>query len=106
MLKLFGGSQKLSNMLLHQKGPLCSLGLGGEHHRGEFNKTLTFVKASTSRHKGSYTQEGAFEIEERLTRKKPQQAKSYPRMHQLFTIVEDMGTTRQDYIKGIKLNLV
>lgn len=32
MIKLLGGTQKLSNILLNQKSFLCKLGLGGEHH--------------------------------------------------------------------------
>lgn len=35
----------------------------------------------------------------------PQQAKPHqPRMHQHVIVVEDMGTTRQGVIEGIKLN--
>lgn len=44
--KIFGGSLKLTNMLLHQKNPLCKVRLGGHNHEGEFNKPLHFVKAS------------------------------------------------------------
>lgn len=47
MLKLLGGSQKLTNMLLNQKSSLFKLGLGGEHHQGDFNKLPAFVKASS-----------------------------------------------------------
>lgn len=51
LLKLLGGSRKLSNMLLHPKCPICMLGLGGYYHQREFNKLFTFAKASTSTHK-------------------------------------------------------
>lgn len=48
MLKLLSESKKRSNMLLHQKSPLCNIELGGDHHQGEFNKPLIFIKTSTS----------------------------------------------------------
>lgn len=51
MLKLLGESQKLFNMHLHQKNSLYKLGLSSGHYQWEFNKSLTFVKPSTSTHK-------------------------------------------------------
>lgn len=32
MLMLVGGSQNLSNMLVHQRSPICKFGLGGDHY--------------------------------------------------------------------------
>lgn len=44
---MFGGSQRLSNILLVQKCLLWKLGLGGDNYRGKFNKLNIFVQAST-----------------------------------------------------------
>lgn len=46
--RMLGGSQMLTNILLHQKTPLFKLGLGGYNHDDEFNKSLNFIKASIS----------------------------------------------------------
>lgn len=43
---LVEGSCKLFNILLQNKRSLCKLGLGGDNHNGEFNKSLKIVKAS------------------------------------------------------------
>lgn len=103
MLKLLGGLQNLSNMLLRQENPLCNLGLHDDHHQGEFNKPLTFVKASTSTQKEAILKKEVpkMKMEKGSIRKPPQ-----PRKHQLAIIVENMDTIRQDGIKGIKLTLV
>lgn len=45
--KIFRWSHKLTNMLLHQKSPLCKLELGGHNYDGEFNKPINLVKAYT-----------------------------------------------------------
>lgn len=44
--KMLGRSRKHTNILLHQKSPLCKLGLWGHNHEGKFKKPLNFVKAS------------------------------------------------------------
>lgn len=44
---LFGGSHKLSNILLQQKSLQCKLGLRGHNYHEEFKKPLNFIKAKT-----------------------------------------------------------
>lgn len=46
--KMLDASQKLSNMLIMHKSPLCKLGLGRDNCWGNFNKFNTFVKAYIS----------------------------------------------------------
>lgn len=49
---MLGGSQKLSSMFLMQYIPLCKLSLGGDKCGGNFNKSNTFIKTSTSHTSG------------------------------------------------------
>lgn len=104
MLKLLDGSQKLSN-ILHQRSPLCKLGLGDDHHEEEFNKPLILFKASTSVQNGETIRRKFQKRKERLPKRRPpQESPHQPKMHLYVTIAEGMNTTRQDVIKGTRLN--
>lgn len=50
MLKLFGGSQQVSNILLNQKSPLCKLGLGGEQQKRESQQATCICKSFSNTH--------------------------------------------------------
>lgn len=55
---MLGGSHKLTNILLHQKNPLCKLRLGAHNHEWDFNKPLNFIQALIPL-KENFTQEAS-----------------------------------------------
>lgn len=77
MLKLLDGSQKLSN-ILHQRSPLCKLGLGDDHHEEEFDKPLILFKASTSVQNGETHKKEVPKEKGKATKEKASTRKSTP----------------------------